>query len=337
MIGSATMTQVEQIALTAPLDPRPFLFAGVQQMLGGKNKEAVETLEAGRRLGPRQRWIRLLLLDRYLRTGRYRDAANEFAVLNRLVSGAQGPILGELAKMTQDPQTRAAVRQTLALDPGLEDSLLITLARNNTEPRILLELASPNALRAAGRPGGWGQALVTSLVTQGRFQTGREMWTRLFRIPPQAARQPLYDPGFNVAQGSPPFGWDFAGGTAGAATPRGGQLNVDYYGRNNAILVSQLLVLPPGPYSFAYTVAGSSGPGLSWTIRCAEGAQPASLAAIALPTAGPAAKRHRVSFVVPSSGCRAQWIRLEGESAEFPEPVNVTLSQLDLRPAGGRR
>ena len=336
LLSPSTMAQVEQTALRAPLDARPFLFAGARHLVRGENTQTARVFEAGRRLNPRQRWLRLLLLDRYLRTGEYREAAVEFAVLNRLVSGAQTPILAELAKMAQRPETRAAVRQTLALDPVLEESLLTTLARNNTEPRVLLELASPKARSVAAKPGGWGQAMVASQVEQGRYRAARELWTRVFRIPPEAARRLLYDPGIEDSRGLPPFGWDFAGGTAGAAAPRNGQLNVDYYGRDDATLASQLLVLTPGRYAFGYTLVGSTGTGLSWTFRCADGPKSAVLGAFAFPPAGAAAKRHAVSFTVPPNGCRAQWLRLEGTAAEFPTPVNVTVSQLDLRSLGAR-
>lgn len=330
MLAAPALAQVRDAAEHAPLDSRPFLFLGAEDLLQNQPARALKVFEAGQRLDPRDRWIRILLLDRYLRAHRYREAAVEMAVLNRLAAEAQAPIIAEMARMARDPATRDAVRQTLAEDPAMEESLLTTLAQNSTDPQLLLQLASPRARAIAARPNGWGQALVTSMVARGRFQAARAVWARLFHVPTAAAQQPLYNSDFQTASGQPPFAWDFSGGAAGAATPQAGQLTVDYYGRDNATLASQLLVLPAGRYKLNYTLVGSAGTGLAWTLTCADGGT-AAIGSFPVPGASGTAKHYLASFSVPASGCGAQWLRLVGIAAEFPSPVNVTLSGLSLQ------
>ena len=334
LISDRTAEQVRDAARRAPLDARPFIFAGANYILHNSSSRAIATLEAGRRLDGRNRWIRLLLLDRYIRGKRYADAAGEFAVLNRLVSGAQSLILAELARMIADPATRDAVRQTLRRDPLLESQLLTTLARKNPDPELLFGIASPTAMVLATRPNGWGDTLIEAMVAQHRFAQARQLWARLFRIGDAAARQPLYDARLLGAPGSPPFNWNFAAGTVGAADRRAGQLFVEYYGRDNGALATQLLQLAPGRYRLGYTLAGSPGSGLAWTLSCAEQPGAAPIANTGLPPAGNAAHRYAVVFTVPASGCRGQWFRLIGNAGEFPTSVNVTISGLALQPEG---
>ena len=332
-LDAPTLAAVGRTAQRAPLDARPYLFFGAEDILHRDGARATEVLEAGRRLDGRNRWIRLLLLDRYLRAKRYDQAAGELAVLNRLVSGAQTPILGELARMAQDPSTRDAVRQTLARDPALEADLLGTLARLDPDPQLLLGLASPSARAMARLPNGWGQSLVQAMVDRGRFTAARATWARLFGIAPDAAAQPVYDSGFYGLAGAPPFGWQFASGTIGAADPRHGQLSVEYYGRDDGILASQLLVLSPGRYRLGYALAGGAGTGLSWTLSCADQPKAAPFVSVGLPSATAAPHRFGLDFAVPASGCTAQWLRLVGTAAEFPTAVNLTISGLALRKA----
>lgn len=334
LISTKTATDVRDAAARAPLDARPYMFAGAVAILHNDSPRAVAILEAGRRLDARNRWIRLLLLDRYIRAKRYADAAGEFAVLNRLVTGAQSPILTELARMTADPATRDAVRQTLGRDPLLETQLLTTLARKNPDPQLLFDIASPTAIASARRPNGWGETLIEGMVAQGRFGEARQVWGKLFGIAEPAARQPLYDAQLLGAPGSPPFNWTFAAGTIGAADRRGGQLAVEYYGRDNGALASQLLQLAPGQYRLGYSLAGSPGTGLAWTLSCAEQPGAAPIVNVAVPAAVPAVRRYAVAITVPASGCRAQWLRLVGNAAEFPTAVNVTISGLSLQRAG---
>ena len=337
ILDAQTLAAVRRAAAAAPLDARAFLVLGHQQLLDREPARAVATLEAGQRLDPRDRVIHLLLLDRYLRDGRYADAATQFSVSARLVGGADGAIARAMAQMSLSPETRDAVRHTLSTDPVLERQVLAALARSDTAPAAIFALASPAALRDASGTESWGPVLVGRLVGQGRYAEARAIWQRLNRLPDAAVAAPLFDAGLHGLPGGPPFNWTFVSSGLGAADMRSGTLAVDYYGRDTGLLAEQLLVLKPGAYRFGFSVEGSkvaAGPSLAWTLRCAA-AKPDGgtelMNAVVSATGTP--HRETAGFVVPA-GCNAQRLVLVGNAGEFPTPMNVTIRDLALQPAG---
>jgi hypothetical protein len=336
-LSPAMLAAVRRAAAAAPLDARPFLILGHQQLLDGEPVRAVETLEAGQRLDPRQRLIHLLLLDRYLRTGRYADAGTQMSLLSRLLGGTQASVATAMAQMLLDPQTREGVRRTLAGDHGLERSVLIALARSDTAPDALFALATPAARADAAGKESWGPIIVARLVEQNRFAEARAIWARVYRLSPAQASTPIFDADFREVSASPPFNWTLTAGSLGAADIRNGGLAIDYYGRDSGVLASQLLVLSPGRYRFAFTVdAGQTDNAarLGWTVACATGAKTALASARVV--AGPTRRRLATEFVVPAD-CPAQTLSLMGEAGDLPAPTNVTVRDLDLRAAGGAR
>ncbi len=327
------LASVKRAALAAPLDARPYLILGHQQLLEAQPQRAVATLEAGQRLDPRQRLIHLLLLDRYLRTGHYADAATQFSVSARLVGAAGEQIAAAMAQMSLAPQTRDAVRQTLRSDPRLERTVLVALAKSSTAPATIFGLASPVALATAGATDSWGAPLIARLVQKNQYGEAHAVWQQVYRVPPAQVAAPIYDAGFQKLPGSPPFNWTLAGGTLGAADMQNRGLNVEYYGRASGELAGQLLVLQPGRYTFSVTIEGSktaAGAALSWSLRCVSGSN-SPLMAVPLSGTG---VRHRVTATanVPAN-CPAQRLVLAGEAGEFPAPMNLTLRDLDLHAA----
>lgn len=328
---------VRQAAIAAPLDARAFLVLGHQQLLDRQPGRAVRTLEAARRLDPRQRLVHLLLLDRYLRTARYVDAATEFSLLSKLLSGTQAPIAAAMAQMSVTPETRAAVRRTLATDPDLERSVLVALARSTVAPATIWSLATPAARVDAGSGNSWGPALVNRLVQQGRFGTARAVWQHIYRLPADAVATPVFNGQFANAAATPPFNWTLTQGSLGAADLRANSLNIDYYGRDTGELASQLLVLTPGRYVFTSTVDPGKTDGalrLFWTIACATGNKAAVMNLPVAPAARP--RRLNGAFAVPAS-CPAQTLSLRAEAGDLPVPAALTLRDVAIRPLAAVR
>lgn len=333
LLDAATLGAVRRAAIAAPLDARPYLIQGHQQLLDGAPRRAVAMLEAGQRLDPRQRLIHLLLLDRYLRTARYADAAAQFSVLARLLGTTQVPIARAMAQMIIAPETRDAVRQTLHGDPILERAVLIALARSDTAPDTIFALATPAARADAGTTGSWGPILVARLVERGRYATARSAWQRIYAVPPAQAAALVTNAGFDTTTTSPPFDWTLAAGSLGAADLGNGSLGVAYYGRDSGDLARQLLVLRPGRYRFSFALdpgKTDASSKLFWSLACdpVGGKIPLMTVAVAA-----VAKRRRIAadLVVPP-GCPAQMLDLRGEAADFPVPIGVTIRDLDLRP-----
>ena len=328
---AATLASVRRAAANAPLDARPFLILGYQQLSEGKVPRATRSLEAAQRLNPRNRLVHLLLLERYLLTNRFADAAAQFSVLSRLVGQAQPTIATAMAQMLLEPTMRDAARRTLRTDPVLERSVLTALAKGSTEPDDIFALAGPVALADAGREGSWGQILVTRLVRDERFATARDVWQRIHRLPAAAVAAPLFNPSFGPVQASAPFNWTLTAGGLGAADPRAGTLTIDYYGRDSGDLARQLLVLAPGRYRLAFTTMGGKPDAASrlfWTVTCA-GEGGAVLTNVAVPTA-PGTRRAEGAFDVPA-GCSAQTLVLRGEAGEFPSPITLDIGNVAIR------
>jgi len=335
ILDAATLDSVRRAAAAAPLDARAYLILGHQQLLDSMPDRAVATLEAGQRLDPRQRLIHLLLLDRYLRTARYADAATQFSVLARILGAAQVPIATAMAQMMIAPETRAAVRRTLRTDPVLERSVLVALARSDTAPDAIFALASPAARKDAGSPESWGPVLVKRLVDHGRYADARSIWQRIYGVPPAQAAALITNPSFRTRNTTPPFDWTLTASGLGAADIRANSLVVEYYGRDSGVLASQVLVLHPGRYRFEFTVDPGKTDGaakLYWSLACGIGTGERNLAMNV--TVAATAKPHRiVTGIVVPAGCPVQTLTLRGEAGEFPSPLSVTVSDLDLRPA----
>ncbi len=330
-----TLAAVRRAAAAAPLDARPYLILGHQYLLEGQADRALATLEAGQRLDPRQKLIHILLLDRYLRTGRYDAAATQFSLMARLMGATQGPIAAAMAQMSVAPETRDAVRRTLASDPVLEGSVLLAMARSDIAPSTIFALASPAALADAGDTGAWGPALVKRLVEKGNFAAARSVWTRIYRLPDAAARAPIFNIGFARSHASPPFNWTLAAGSIGAADMRSGAIAIDYYGRDSGELANQLLVLAPGRYRFTVTVdpgKTDTASRLLWTLTCAGGAKTPLMR---LPVTAAATQRRLAADVTVPTGCPAQTLQLIGEAGDFPAPIAVSLRNPAITPISG--
>ncbi|WP_010185635.1 hypothetical protein [Sphingomonas sp. PAMC 26605] len=337
LLDAATLDAVRAAARAAPLDARAFLILGHQQLLDRRPRDAVATLRAGQRLDPRQRLIHLLLLDQYLRTGRYGAAAEQFSVLARLVSTAQAPIAQAMAVMSQAPATRDAVRRTLATNPRLERDVLVALARADTPPASLFALASPAAIADAGDAESWGPVLIARLVAQQRYGVARAAWARVYWLTAAQTDAPIFDAALRTVPKRSAFDWSLAAGSLGAADIRDGALAIDYYGRDSGDLASQLLVLKPGRYRFAFGVdpgSGDTAPRLFWSLACASGDKAKLMDVPVLAAAGQ--RRIAAEVVVPAS-CPAQMLALRGEAGDLPAPVSVTIRDVTMhaRPGAG--
>jgi len=328
------LVAVQHAAMAAPLDARGYLILGHQQLLDAMPQRALATLEAGQRLDPRHRLIHLLLLDRYLRTARYANAATQFSVLARLMGGAQPAIATAMAQMIVTPETRDAVRRTLRTDPGLERAVLVSLARSNTSPATVFELASPIARAEARQTNSWGPVLVNRLIDQAHYATARSVWQKIYGISAAQAAIPIINPDFRKVPATPPFDWIITASGLGAADLQNGRMSVEYYGRDSGDLATQLLVLRPGRYRYAFTVDPGKTDATSrlfWSLACGSPKKPEGLRM----NVGivPAAKPRRIvaDLVIPSD-CPVQTLTLRGEADDFPAPIAVELSDLDLRP-----
>ena len=209
--------------------------------------------------------------------------------------------------------------------PQLESALLGALAADPANRSLILELWSG---RGGEEARGWQSRLTNSLVDARRYGEARDAWARFSGI--SARPDQLLDPEF-TGQSLPPFGWTLVSGPGGVAEPEGGgRLHILYYGRDNLVLASQLMTLPPGRYLLSMQVSGASptAKALSWSVRCLPSSGPIASTAIA------GSGTLSVPFAVPSSGCEAQRLELAGTAPEFPEKADLAISKLRLERRG---
>lgn len=335
-ITPATAKATIRSVKAAPLADEPFFVAALDSLVKRDDTRGEALLLEARRRNPRTQTTRIFLLDRYLRTGRVQEAAAEIAAIGRLVPGSAKVLAPQLAKFAVDPRTRGSLVTVLRSDPDTRDLLLTHLAGTSANPDLVLEVAGP--LRpnpASTEPPAWQGLLLGSLVEKGNIAKARELWGRFSGVPVSDMPN-VYDASFSRRPGSPPFNWNFVSSPAGVAEPtKTGALEINYYGREEAVLASQLLSLKPGRYRLAFLASGDvpeRGSGLSWRVVCHP--SKTEVATIPILSLSYAAKPFRYDLIVPPENCPAQWLRLAGTSAEFPTALNVTISKFQVERVG---
>jgi len=329
-IDKALVERLVATAAKAPLAPEPFLVRGVEAQVAGNSLLAGRAFLEAKRLNPRSIAARYFLADHYLKSGQTRLGLGEISALGRLVPQSLGGVAPYLAAYARSPGAAGEVKALLRRNPQLEPVLLVELAADARDARLALALWSG---RGGEQARGWQVRLLNTLVAAGRFNEAHAAWLRFTRSP--ARRDLSIDADFESAT-LPPFGWTLASGSAGVAEPEDGKrLHILYYGRDNLVLASQLMILKPGRYRISMQVGGASpaAKSLTWTIRCLPSSSEIAAIGLASPAKGGVLT---MAFAVPPSGCLAQSLELAGNSPEFPEKAELTIANLQLRQEGAQ-
>ena len=330
--------QVDAAAGREPLVAAPFFLAALDAAQAGNGDRAIRLAEEARRRDPRMRPARLFLVEQYVRSGRIEQAATEIAVLSRLIEDARDLLVDELARLAADPRTRPALQRALGGDPLL-DTVLNKLAAMNVDPAVILRLAAPR-LRSysPADPPAWQRRLLSTLISRGDYSRAYAFWRSFSRI--ETPRDTVYNPQFAGGRAMPPFNWELTADATGVAEPAAnGSLDVVYFGREDTELARELILLEPGRYRLDVTVANqgqTDARNFSWRVTCAAGGG-ATLANLPLHPLSAAPRPFSVQFDVPPSGCPVQWVRLVGETAEFPTRMEIGISGFALQPASATR
>ena len=316
-----TRDVLRRIAARAPLSPDPFLIEGAIAATEGRAAAAERLLLEARSRDPRSRGARYLLAERFFRTGRVTDALIEMQALASIQQGIGRSLGPALAAHARTPGAVPQLKAFLRKYPRVEAAVLSILAGDADNADLVLALAN---VREPDPD--WRGRLITSLVESGQYARAHALWVRVAAGQPTAG---LFNPSFQELPAPPPFNWAFPPTKEGVAEPDGrGGLQVLYYGRADALLARQLLLLGQGPYRLAITVEGARGEAgsLAWLVRCAS--EKAPLARLPLGD-GQAA----VTFVVPV-GCEAQWLELRGVERDVPGTSELNVRGMVL--TGGR-
>ena len=302
-------------ALRQPLNPEPFLVAGTVAEVEGRGDAAEQLFLAARERDPRSAGARYFLADRYFRTGRLRQGIGELAALSRIMPGASAALAPALASFAAEPRAAPLLKRFFRSSPESRDEVLGLLSADPANAGLIVAI-SAEAPRTAPAPS-WQSAIVRSLIDSGQPLRAREVWQRLAGV--QAANG-LFNGEFRNLPAPGPFNWTFASGDAGLVEPAtGGGLQILYYGRADAVLASQDLLLAPGPYRLHAQAAGD-GAALRWRLSCAKSAQLLA----GMPVGG------ATDFTVPAGECPVQRIELLARAADDPRQVEVRVTRLTL-------
>lgn len=315
-VSNTTRATLRQIAAKAPLSPDPFLIEGAIAETEGHSGKAERLWLEARLRDPRSRGARYLLAERFFRTGRVTDALVEMQALASLQPGGAQSLVPALAAHAKTPGALPQLKAFLRRYPRVEAAVLSALAADAENADLILGLAT-----VSDPDPDWRRRLISTLVKSGEFARAHAIWARHSG---GEVTSGLYNPSFEERPAPPPFNWAFRESKEGLAEPNGrGGMDVLYYGRANAALASQLLLLRPGGYRLVMTVEDASGQvdAVRWHIRCTKGR---SLADLPL-----RAGTNAMAFHVPA-GCDAQWLELRGVAGDLPRTTELTIRGLQL-------
>ena len=323
-VPAAAKAMMLASAMKEPLAPEPFLVRGVEADLAGEDKVAEQAFEAAQWRDPRSLPAAYFLADRFLKNGDVARGLNEIAALARISPSGNATVAPYLAAYARNPQNWPALHSLFQANPDLADPALTALAATPATAPAVLALADP---RSNAKDVHWLAPLLDTLVAEQDYTKAHEIWARLSRV---QASGFIYDSEFHDRTSPPPFNWALTGSTVGIAErgPRN-SLHVIFYGQEDGILASELLLLPAGSYRMTLQLIGDQERAhlLNWSIWCDKADAPVS--SITLDRAAASSW----SFKVPVN-CPAQWLKLSGISGDVAQQVDVALTSLRLSRAG---
>ena len=324
-IDQRTFSMIEDAAVKSPLSAEPLLVRGVQAQTAGAAEGAKRAFLSAQSRDPRSLPAAYFLADYYFRSGQALPGLQQTVLLARLSPGGADAVAPFVAAYAQNRSSWPQMRALFHSQPAIEDDVLTVLARNPGNTNAILAVAD-QAHRAPDSQ--WLPVLLQSLVSSGNYQQARAIWTSIGRG--NAGDELVYDATFSSPQPPPPFNWSLTSSTVGLAERQSGKrLHVIFYGNQDGVLASELLMLRAGTYRLQLQLTGSPvhPESLRWSVRCDKSQQP--LASITLDQAA----NHGWSFQVPAN-CPAQWLELSGRSEDIAQQSDVTITRLSLVWAG---
>lgn len=272
-----------------------------------------------------------------------RDHAGTFKyadILLRTEGRLQGHAIQALAKACEDGEGLELVLQAVRANPPWRQVFLANLAQYVADARIPLQILA--GLKDGPAPPTTQEMapFFSMLLRNHLHELAYYAWIQ-FLPPDQLARVLVpFNGDFETQPSGLPFDWvipkspNAIAGIVPLAEPGGGKaLRIEFgLGRIEFAGVSQLVLLPPGDYSFSaqFTASINGRRGLVWALTCVDGGELARSAMMQ----GNVAKPTRIAFdfKVPEAGCRAQQLRLFHDSRSASEQfVSGWASQQDVR------
>lgn len=306
----------------APFNARALRVRGLVEAQGANTERADSILTLAGNWSLRDDPAHAWLMNYRLRNGDYGSSFAHADTLARRRADLHPQIFNLYTTAAlSDPRSRPHLTRLLAAFPPWRNAYLNSLhARDDGDP-LLATLAI--GLQRSEHPFTDSELghLYRTWAGEGRFPGIRLLSAELGR---PARGETLRNPDFSDEARSDflPFQWRLTAAPGVTAqiveddlAQNGGGLRVDYDGRRTSVVAEQLVLLDPGDHGLAGDrrfETASVGDALRWTVTCADTGRPIGT----LPVEGTAAAEQRwrswrLEFNVPSTGCIAQWIRLE--------------------------
>ena len=311
-VPPATFALLDRAARRAPLDPQPFIVAGIRAQLAGDAARADQAFEAARARNPRSLPARYFLAASRLQQGNI-DGLRDVAAITRLEPYGGQSLVPYLADLARRPQTRAAMLEMFSKNPAIRSAVLGAMAGDPANARLVVALGQTLDPKEAP----WLQTMLATLVAKRQYGEARSLWERISGT----RLSGLFDGDFRNASALPPFNWELTSSSLGLAERRSGRLQVMFYGQDSGTLARQLLLLPPGRYRLDAPSSASDGSGaLFWLLRCDGGAGEITRAPVG---------QSGLAFTIPA-GCPAQWLELNGRASDFGRESETAIGPLRL-------
>jgi len=321
-VPASVFATVDDAALKAPISPVPYLVRGVQAQLTGDMTTAQQAFVAAQWRDPRSLAAAYFLADRYFRAGDSKNGLRQVAALARLAANGPQIVAPYIAVYARNPANWSDLRGLFQRNKPLADAAYLALASDPQNAPVVLALSAGD--RGIARSS-WFPVLLKSLTDAGQYQRAFALWSQASGVRPSPGGM-IHDPDFTDRSSPPPFNWSLTASTVGLADREsGGRLHILFYGQDDGVLATQMLLLAPGTYRLsAPLVPGGSAPqAVSWSLRCDKAAEPLSSAPI----------NSLWTFTVPP-GCPAQHLELIGKSADMPQQTDVTIGTVRLQRVG---
>ncbi|HEX5238300.1 MAG TPA: hypothetical protein VFW39_07555 [Sphingomicrobium sp.] len=327
-VSSSTLAKIRDAAVKAPLAPEPFLVEGVVDQLANDPGKAEAAFRAAQWRDPRSLPAAYFLAEHYFRIGRQVDGLRQIATLARLSPSGIGSVAPYLAAYARNSSNWPQMRALFRSEQEVEDPVLVALSENSGNAAAVLALADGAHRNAQSQ---WLPILVRSLIAAGRYGDARSIWSQIAGVANTPA-QLIYDSSFSRPAAPPPFNWALTSSTIGLAErQRPGKLHVLFYGQEDGVLATELLLLAPGTYHLSLQLAGAGSHEneLVWSAQCEKTQTELSRTDLATAAA------RGWDFQVPAD-CPAVWLNLSGSSSDVPQQAEATISQLKLDRAAPR-
>lgn len=283
--GPLTDSEIADVARLAeaalvdePLNARAVTLLGQVAALRGDDAEATRLMKIAASRSLREAPARYWLLDHFIRTAQFEDAAKTSDVLLRTDGNAPGRILPVLARLAEVEGAKPHIVTALANSPPWRAKFIATATKAARDPRTPLDLLL--ALRGTEAPPSATEVrdYIVALDKLERYDLAYYTWLEFLPADALALTGAVFNGGFERPLDDVPFDWSLQTGQSAIAeiverddARNNKALRIQFAGgRIKLGRIAQRLMLAPGKYRIAVSARGdlTGRRGMVWRLTC---------------------------------------------------------------------